>query len=132
MDDEVITLVQASWAQVVPIADTAGKLFYTNLFEAQPELRALFKGDIDAQAAKLMQMISVAVGKLGEPAVLLPVLEQLGKRHAGYGVLPSHYEVVGAALLKTLAQGLGPAFTPPVQQAWTSVYGVITQVMTRP
>ncbi|MBC7435821.1 MAG: hemin receptor [Bdellovibrionales bacterium] len=131
MDPKMIALVQQSWANVLPISDTAGRLFYTNLFEAQPSLRALFKGNIDEQPAKLMQMINVAVSKLGEPAVLLPVLEQLGKRHVGYGVVPEHYEVVGAALLKTLDQGLGPAFTPEVKAAWASVYGVMTQVMTK-
>ena len=131
MEPKVVALVQASWAQVVPIADTAGRLFYTNLFEAEPSLRALFKGDIDQQAGKLVQMISVAVSKLDEPDVLVPALTQLGTRHIGYGVLPTHYDAVGSALLKTLEQGLGPAFTPDVKDAWTSVYGVMTQVMTK-
>ncbi len=131
MDPQTIALVKDSWSKVTPIADTAGKLFYTNLFEANPELRPLFKGDLDAQAAKLMQMVSVAVSKLDQPAVLMPVLEKLGQRHVGYGVAQAHYDVVGSALLRTLEQGLGPAFTPEVKAAWTSVYGVMAQVMTK-
>jgi hemoglobin-like flavoprotein len=131
MDPDTIALVKDSWAKILPISDTAGKLFYANLFEAQPSLRALFKGNIDDQATKLMQMVDVAVSKLDEPDVLLPALAQLGKRHLGYGVQSEHYEVVGSALLKTIEQGLGPAFTPPVRDAWTSVYGVMAQVMVK-
>lgn len=131
MEPKVVALVQESWAKVVPIADAAGKLFYSNLFEAEPGLRALFKGDLNEQAGKLVQMISVAVSKLDEPDVLVPALTQLGKRHVGYGVVPTHYDAVGAALIKTLEQGLGPAFTADVKDAWVSVYSVMTQVMTK-
>jgi len=131
MDQGTITVVQDSWARVAPIADTAGKLFYANLFEADPSLKALFKGDIDEQANKLTQMIGAAVGKLDDLPTLVPVLEQLGQRHVGYGVQPAHYDTVGAALLKTLEQGLGPSYTPEVKEAWTSVYGVMVGVMTR-
>jgi len=130
MDTTAVKLVQESWTHVLPIANDAGALFYKNLFEAAPELRPLFKGDIDAQAGKLMQMITVAVGKLNEPDVLIPALKQLGKRHVGYGVGPAHYAPVGAALLKTLEQGLGDRFSPDTRAACTAVYGVMTKVMT--
>jgi methyl-accepting chemotaxis protein len=129
MDETTIQQVKSSFALVAPIAPQAAALFYANLFEADPALRALFKGDMEAQGEKLMQMIGVAVAKLGEPEVLLPALKALGKRHAGYGVQDAHYDVVGAALLKTLDQGLGPAFTPEVRAAWTEVYGVMAGVM---
>ena len=81
------------------------------------------------QAGKLMHMINAAVRKLDDPATLIPILQQLGTRHTGYGVVPSHYATVGAALLKTLEQGLGPAFTPEVKSAWSTVYGFIANVM---
>lgn len=131
MDQETIRLVQDSWAQVVPISGTAGGLFYANLFEADPSLRPLFKGDMEQQADKLMQMIAAAVSKLDQLDVLVPILKQLGQRHAGYGVTEAHYSIVGAALLKTLDQGLGKAFTAPVKQAWTTVYGVMADVMSK-
>jgi hemoglobin-like flavoprotein len=59
----------------------------------------------------------------------MPVLQNLGKRHAGYGVQDAHYDTVGAALLKTLGQGLGAEFTPEVKTAWTSVYITMADVM---
>lgn len=130
MEQRTVILVQKSWIKVLPIAAVAGKLFYKNLFEADPSLRNLFKGDIDEQAAKLMQMINAAVGKLDDLDTLVPILKQLGTRHVGYGVVSAQYQTVGAALLKTLEQGLGDAFTPEVKNAWASVYGVMAGVMT--
>jgi len=61
--------------------------------------------------------------------MLLPVLRQLGARHGGYGVKASHYATVGTALIRTLEQGLGVAFTDEVRQAWVELYGVISSTM---
>jgi hemoglobin-like flavoprotein len=129
MDTKTIDLVQASWAKVMPIKVVAGKLFYDNLFEADPSLKPLFKGDMEQQAAKLVLMINAAVNKLTDLSTLVPVLQQLGQRHETYGVQPAHYATVGAALLKTLRQGLGGDFTDDVEQAWTEVYAVMVGVM---
>ena len=129
MNQETITLVQASWKQVVPIAPQAAALFYDNLFSADPSLKSLFRGNMDEQGKKLMQMIGAAVGKLEDLDTLVPILQGLAKRHVGYGVQDAHYQTVGGALLKTLGQGLGDQFTPEVQQAWTAVYGLMVDVM---
>jgi len=130
VDTKTIALVQASWQQVTPIATEAAALFYRNLFAADRTLETLFKGDMHTQGEKLMQMIGVAVGKLDRTDVLIPVLEGLARRHVAYGVEEAHYATVGAALLDTLEQGLGAAFTPEVRAAWTTVYGVMSDVMT--
>lgn len=129
MDPKEIELVQSSWRAVEPIAPQAAALFYSNLFDADPELKALFKGDMTQQGAKLMQMIGAAVRGLSDVPSLLPVLQALGARHRAYGVAARDYDVVGGALLDTLAQGLGPAFTPDVQQAWATVYQTMATVM---
>ncbi|WP_372873617.1 globin family protein [Pseudomonas sp.] len=129
MTPKQIELVQGSFAKVAPIADEAAALFYHNLFTADPSLKPLFKGDMLAQGKKLMQMIGVAVDKLNELEVLVPVLQRLGAGHVDYGVEDSHYATVGTALLKTLGQGLGDAFTEEVEQAWTSAYGLMANTM---
>jgi methyl-accepting chemotaxis protein len=131
MNASTIALVRDSWRQVLPIADDAGRLFYANLFQADPTLRPLFHGDLARQAGKLMQMIDVAVNKLDTPDVLLPVLERLGARHIEYGVRREHYATVGAALVKTLAQGLGETFTPQVKRAWIEAYATMADAMVR-
>ena len=124
-----IALVRSSFALVQPIASEAAALFYDNLFRADPTLRQLFKGDMTHQGQRLMGMIGSALQLLDRPAALLPVLRSLGARHAGYRVRPQHYDTVGAALLLTLEQGLGSAFTPEARAAWTELYGVIARTM---
>lgn len=129
MDQRVIDDVQSTWKIVAGIAPQAAALFYSNLFEADPKLKPLFKGNMEEQGKKLMQMIGAAVGKLTDLEALVPILQSLAKRHVAYGVQEEHYGTVGAALLKTLEQGLGSAFTPQVKASWSEVYGVMSTVM---
>jgi nitric oxide dioxygenase len=129
MTPDEIAKVRQSFALVAPNARTAGALFYDNLFALDPSLRGLFHGEIDAQAAKLMGVLAFAVANLEKPDALLPAVRALGQRHAGYGVQPSHYATVGAALLQTLEAGLGDAFSPEVKAAWTTTYTVIAGEM---
>ena len=129
MNTEQIALVQSSFAQVTPISAAAAKLFYDRLFELDPSVRPLFKGDIEEQGRKLMQVIGFAVGSLKNTDALLPTVRALGERHGGYGVKDEHYDTVGTALLWTLEKGLGDAFTPPVREAWTETYTVLATVM---
>jgi hemoglobin-like flavoprotein len=99
------------------------------LFAADPSVKPLFRGDMVHQGERLMTMIGLAVAKLDEPETLIPALQGLGQRHAGYGVLDAHYDSVGKALLKTLRQGLGVAFTDEVEAAWAEVYHVVATTM---
>jgi hemoglobin-like flavoprotein len=124
-----IELVQGSFAVIAPIADDAAALFYRRLFEIDPGLRPMFKDDMTEQRKKLMHMLTAAVKGLPRLDRLVPVVEDLGRRHAKYGVSDEHYETVGRALLWTLEKGLGSAFTPDVKEAWATVYGVLASTM---
>jgi hemoglobin-like flavoprotein len=126
------TLVQATWKQVLPIADTAAALFYQRLFEIDPTTRPLFRTtDLAQQRKKLMHVIGVAVAGLDNLDRLVGTVEDLGRRHASYGVQDAHFDSVGAALLWTLEQGLGKAWNPDVAAAWTEVYGLLSGIMRR-
>jgi hemoglobin-like flavoprotein len=130
MTPEQITLVRATWEQVVPIADTAAELFYGRLFELEPEVRRLFGGtDMAAQRRRLMETLAVVVVSLDKLDRIRSALQALGRRHAGYGVRDRHYDLVGAALLWTLEQGLGDEFTGSVRGAWTAAYTTVATVM---
>lgn len=133
MEQKTITLVQESFEKVKPIAPAAAEIFYSKLFELDPQLKPLFptnkEGAMVEQGNKLMTMLAAAVAGLSNIEALIPVLEGLGKRHVEYKVEPSHYDTVGAALLGTLEAGLGDDFTPEVKDAWTSVYGTMSSVM---
>jgi hemoglobin-like flavoprotein len=125
------TLVQESFATITPIADDAAALFYRRLFEIDPSLRAMFKGDMTQQRKKLMQMLTAAVKGLDRIEQLIPVVQDLGRRHAAYGVTDVHYDTVGEALLWTLEVGLGDAFTPATREAWATVYDLLATTMQR-
>jgi len=129
MNDHQIHLVRDSFALVRPIADQAAALFYDKLFERDPSVSGLFRGDMAQQGARLMQMIEGAVQMLDRPAMLRHALLRLGERHAGYGVVDAHYPLVGAALLDTLAVGLGDAFTAETREAWAAMYTVVAGAM---
>ena len=129
MTREELHLVQASWAQVRPISAQAAEMFYRRLFEVAPELRSLFKGDMRQQGQRLMDMIDTAVKELERWDHLVPALQALGRRHAGYGVKDADYDAVATALLWTLEQGLGEAFTDEVRGAWIGTYVALTDTM---
>jgi len=129
MTPKQISVVQASWQKVLPIAPQAADIFYTTLFEMDPSLKSLFPSDITEQGKKLMAMLDTAVKLLNEPDKLIPAVQKLGARHVQYGTKPEHYDTVGAALLKTLAIGLDKEFTPAVKKAWTAVYKTLASTM---
>jgi nitric oxide dioxygenase len=130
MTPEQKTAVKETWARVVPIADTAAGLFYERLFETDPTTRALFKPErMPEQRRKLVQALAAVVGGLDNLGAILPAIQELGRRHAGYGVTDAHYRSVGAALLWTLERGLGPAWTEKAAAAWAEAYGVVSGAM---
>lgn len=109
-------------------ADETAALFYGRLFELDPTLKPLFKGDMKAQGQKLIQVISVAVASLNVPMSFVPAIRALGQRHIHYGAQPHHYDTVGEALLWALAEVLGDDFTPEARDAWATIYTMLAEV----
>jgi hemoglobin-like flavoprotein len=106
MTPDAQRLVRDSFTKIVPNAEAAAGMFYDRLFVLDPSLRPLFKGDMTCQGRKLMTMIGTAVANLHRLDTIIPAVQDLGRRHARYGVASSHYQTVAAALLWTLEQGL--------------------------
>lgn len=134
MDETQKQHIRRTFAQIEPFASVAATLFYGRLDEIAPETRHLFRYDLGTpgmarQGEKLMQTLSVAVAHLDRLDVVLPAIEALARRHVAYGVTPQHYDSVGAALLWTLEQGLGPDFTPEARAAWATLYNALAETM---
>jgi len=129
MNGEQIRLVRESFEKIVPMADTAAQLFYARLFDLDPSLESLFKGDMAEQGRKLMQMLGVAVRGLDRLEQIVPAVEALGARHVAYGVREEHYRTVGRALIWTLRKGLRDEFTPEAEAAWGEVYAALSGAM---
>jgi len=131
MTPEQVKLVQDSFAKVAPIAPQAADIFYDRLFEIAPEMRPLFPSEMADQKQKLMAMLATAVSNLNQLEKILPAVEDLGRRHVGYGVTSAHYKPVGEALIYTLERGLGPDFTPETKEAWIATFTALSGVMTK-
>jgi hemoglobin-like flavoprotein len=129
MTPEHVRIVQSTWVKVLPIKDTAAQLFYARLFEMDPSLRALFRSDMRQQGEKLMQLIDGAVNGLSRMEGIVSAIQELGRRHANYGVKDHHYGTVGAALFWALGKSLGAEFTPEAKDAWATVYAVLATTM---
>jgi len=125
-------LVIESWKSLAPNGPLVGAIFYRRLFEIDPGLQPLFaRVPLDDQIRKLVTMLDLVIHWLDVPERLVPVLKQLGERHAKYGVHDEHYTKVGTALLGTLEEGLGDKFTPELRSAWTEAYVLISSLMRR-
>lgn len=126
LTDTQITIVQTTFAQVTD-ADALAARFYARLFEMDPSTRPLFRGDMADQRQRLIQMLSVVVNALDHIEQIVPAIEHLGQRHVAYGVTLAHWDSVGEALIWTLAETFGDAFTDEVAMAWTAAYTLIAQ-----
>ena len=122
MTPRQIDVVTDTFALVLRLKPDAGMEFYRRLFATAPELRVLFKNDLYVQSRKLMDMLGTAIGSLHNSSALRQTLADLGARHTRYGVKPSHYFLVGDALISTLAAVLGSAFDDEARIAWTTLY----------
>lgn len=133
MTPEQKELVQKSFEKVGQNPDEAAAIFYNRLFEIDSSAKELFAhSDMKNQGRKLMDTLKVAVVSLDKLDKIVPVVENLGERHAAqYHVQTEHYASVGQALIWTLAQYLGEDFTPEHEQAWLEVYTILAGVMQR-
>jgi hemoglobin-like flavoprotein len=132
MTDEQIALVKKTWKifrEIDPVL--IGDVFYSKLFIEMPQVKHLFKTSREVQSKKLIDMLSMIVGRLDRLEELTSDIKQLAIRHVGYGVKLSHYRVVGVSLLWTLQQGLGADWNQEVQAAWEACYRLLSDTMIR-
>jgi hemoglobin-like flavoprotein len=131
MAPEQITLLRANFDKLWPVNQWFAEIFYARLFELEPHARSLFSADLTAQKAKLTAMLATIVGAADKPEMFASIVENLGRRHALFGVTEAHYPVVGEALIWSLAKVLGPNLTPDAREAWRELYDLIQLSMLR-
>jgi hemoglobin-like flavoprotein len=124
-----VVLVQSTFRTIQPMTATAAELFYKRLFEIEPATATLFKGDMNQQGRRFMQVLAAAVGSLSSMSTLVPIVQRLGLRHAAYGIRAEHYDSVQQALLWTLALILQDEYTDEVRSAWATAYAMLAGVM---
>ncbi|MBK9121831.1 MAG: hemin receptor [Chloroflexi bacterium] len=130
LSNRQIEIIQSATPIIAANADAVAETFYGFLFEFDPTLRPMFRGDMKEQGRKLMQMLSVALVNVGNLDSLDGPLNALGSRHVGYGVTADHYNTVGQALITTLSTMLGESFTAEAQDAWVTLYTTLVNKVT--
>lgn len=130
MSPDQKAIVKDTWSQLGPVADDFTRQFYDRVFAIDPSLEGLFRStDMPAQRQKVIQAFSMVVAGVDNLEALVPGVQDLGRRHAGYGVEDSHYATVGEALLQTFEQALGPVWTADAKDAWSTAYATLAGVM---
>jgi hemoglobin-like flavoprotein len=130
MTKEQILLVKKTWSifrEIDPVL--VGDVFYSKLFFDMPYLESLFHTSKEEQSKKLVEMLSVIVGRLENLEELTEEIKQLAIRHVQYGVKEHHYKAVGTALLWTLQQGLGRDWNEEVKEAWSTCFQTLSTTM---
>jgi len=130
MNKEEILLVKKTWnifREIDPVL--VGDVFYSKLFFDMPSLEKLFHTPREEQSRKLIEMLSVIVGRLDNLEELTGEIKQLAIRHVQYGVKEHHYKAVGTALLWTLQQGLGRDWNEEVSDAWGVCFQILSDTM---
>lgn len=129
MNPSHIRLVKRTFTHIAPNSREIGSRFYTRLFELDPKLRALFQSGMRDQGQAMFSMVDLIVRTLDFQEQLVPIIYDLGRRHATYGIAESDYLTFRRALLDTLEAALAEAFTPEVQDAWGAAYDFMAGVM---
>lgn len=125
-----VELLEKSYSEIQPNAESFARSFYENLFAMHPETRPLFANvDMAKQQQMLLSALKLVVNNLRKPALFKQTLKGLGTRHIRYGALPEHYPLLKDALLKTFNDYLQGKWTPETKQAWIEAYDAITVLM---
>jgi hemoglobin-like flavoprotein len=123
-------LIESNLAVVTEVAPDVVARFYAKLFERHPHLQRLFgRRSQGEQERMLTEAILAVVGHMEDAAWLKGVLRPLGAKHVGYGVTEGMYPLVADALVDTLREASGPAWSPEVEQAWSGALGAVAGEM---
>jgi len=121
--------VQSSLSLLLKNEEEFAALFYEKVFEKAPQVRGMFKNNLQIQGRLLTHMLGGIVYSLSRPGHLKLGLKSLGKNHAKYGVLPEHYPVVKEAMLETIREQLGPAYNENIGASWTQALDFVMMYM---
>lgn len=125
----MVRLVRESFAVVEPRAEEVAQFFYGMLFSIEPSAREMFPANMQVQRSRLLRALVHVVQMVDRPDDLVPFLQQLGRDHRKFGVVSTHYEAVGMALISSVKKFAGDAWTDEVERAWAEAYTIMARSM---
>lgn len=129
LDMELVKRLKATYAMVRERDTMLAEIFYARLFAAAPHLRPLFRSEPAVQAWKLMEALDAVVRNLESPSENAAAIAALGRRHAGYGARPEHYELVGDLLVESMREALGRKAEDAALGEWRMALRLISDQM---
>lgn len=121
----VIEAVQASCRAVADRPVRLAEVFYANLFDMAPQLRAMFPDDMSDQMQKMTDALLGAIAQIAtsDTVELEVALQGLGATHrTRYGVESQHYGYIGHALTRAVREVAGPAYSGALSSSWIALY----------
>jgi hemoglobin-like flavoprotein len=130
LSQQQIKLIKQSWRSFRNVSPEAvGDLFYSKLFADHPSIRKMFPKDMREQYKKLVDMLTAIIVRIDNIGLLTDEITAMANRHLEYGVKPTHYKIIGDALLWTLEKGLKSDWNEEVKEAWTICYTILATTM---
>jgi len=110
--------------------DDFAKGFYARLFAARPDLRPMFKSNSEgAQQKMFAQKLCAIVDNIDDPERLHDEAARIAKTHNGYGVTAEMYAWVGTALIDSLRDAAGAAWSDDAERAWQDAYATLARAI---
>lgn len=127
------TLIKAT----VPLLETGGETltrhFYAMMLEEYPEVRPLFNQAHQAsgdQQRALANGVLMYARHIDQLEALGPLVGRIVNKHVALQILPEHYPIVGACLLRAIREVLGEEIaTDEVIAAWAAAYGQLADIL---
>ncbi len=121
----------------VPILETGGEAltthFYKIMLSEYPQVRPLFNQAHQASGAQpraLANGVLMYAKHIDQLQELGNLAAQIVNKHVSLQVLPEHYPIVGACLLRAIREVLGPeTATDAVIDAWAAAYRQLADVL---
>ena len=87
MTNYQIQLVKESWISIGSLDPImVGDLFYGRLFQACPDVKPMFRGNMPEQSKKLLHILTYVINKLNRLDDIIHEVKTLARRHVNYGV----------------------------------------------
>jgi len=129
LDRELIARLKTSYRIVRENGLRLAEIFYARLFAAAPHLRPMFRTEPTIQAEKLITSLDAIVRNLEAPEENAEMLAALGRRHAGYGAKPEHYDLVIEMLVGSMQELLGPSADERSLDEWRLALRLVSNQM---
>lgn len=126
-----IDIVKSTSTIIEQGGSTITEHFYARMFRENPELKHIFNMSnqhTGRQKVALFEAILAYAKNIDNLSALKAAVERIANKHTSFHIQAAHYDIVGHHLIETFRELLGADFTPDIEDAWTTAYGVLADI----